>query len=63
MRVAVIMGSASDWDVMSPCCETLEQFGIPYEKRVLSAHRNPGPLAEYVSSLKEIGRASCRERV
>ena len=55
MRVAVIMGSASDWDVMSPCCETLEQFGIPYEKRVLSAHRNPGPLAEYVSSLKDKG--------
>ena len=49
------MGSASDWDVMSPCCETLEQFGIPYEKRVLSAHRNPGPLAEYVSSLKDKG--------
>ena len=49
------MGSASDWDVMSPCCETLEQFGIPYEKRVLSAHRNPGPLAEYVSSLKAKG--------
>jgi len=48
MRVAVIMGSASDWDVMAPCCETLEQFGIPYEKKVLSAHRNPGPLARYV---------------
>ena len=55
MRVAVIMGSASDWDVMSQCCETLEQFGITYEKRVLSAHRNPGPLAEYVSSLKDKG--------
>ena len=47
------MGSASDWDVMSPCCTTLEDFGIPYEKRVLSAHRNPGPLAEYVASLPE----------
>lgn len=55
MRVAVIMGSASDWDVMSPCCETLEQFGVSYEKRVLSAHRNPGPLAEYVASLKDKG--------
>jgi len=51
MKVSVIMGSASDWDVMSPCCATLEQFGIPYEKRVLSAHRNPGPLAQYVASL------------
>lgn len=55
MKVAVIMGSASDWDVMSPCCATLEQFGIPYEKRVLSAHRNPGPLAEYVTSLQNKG--------
>ncbi|MBP5488442.1 MAG: 5-(carboxyamino)imidazole ribonucleotide mutase [Bacteroidales bacterium] len=55
MKVAVIMGSASDWDVMAPCCETLEQFGVSYEKRVLSAHRNPGPLAEYVASLKDKG--------
>ncbi len=55
MKVAVIMGSASDWDVMSPCCATLEQFGIPYEKRVLSAHRNPGPLADYIKSLPEKG--------
>ena len=55
MKVAIIMGSASDWDVMSPCCTTLEDFGIPYEKRVLSAHRNPGPLAEYVASLPDKG--------
>ena len=55
MKVAVIMGSASDWDVMSPACTTLEEFGIPYEKRVLSAHRNPGPLAEYVASAPEKG--------
>ncbi len=51
MKVAIIMGSASDWEVMSPCCATLDEFGIPYEKRVLSAHRNPGPLADYVASL------------
>ena len=44
------MGSASDWDVMAPACATLEEFGIPYEKKVLSAHRNPGPLAEYVKA-------------
>jgi 5-(carboxyamino)imidazole ribonucleotide mutase len=55
MKVAVIMGSASDWDVMSPACTTLEEFGIPYEKRVLSAHRNPGPLTEYVASAPEKG--------
>ena len=55
MKVAIIMGSASDWDVMCPACTTLEEFGIPYEKRVLSAHRNPGPLAEYVSSAPDKG--------
>ncbi len=55
MKVAIIMGSASDWDVMSPACTTLEDFGIEYEKRVLSAHRNPGPLAEYVSSARANG--------
>lgn len=53
MKVAVIMGSASDWDVMAPCCTTLDEFGVPYEKKVLSAHRNPGPLADYISSLKD----------
>lgn len=55
MKVAIIMGSASDWDVISPCCATLDDFGISYEKRVLSAHRNPGPLAEYVASLPAKG--------
>ena len=49
------MGSASDWDVMAPCCATLDEFGVPYEKKVLSAHRNPGPLADYVASLKDKG--------
>lgn len=55
MKVAVIMGSASDWDVMSQACSTLEEFGIEYEKKVLSAHRNPGPLADYVRSLRDGG--------
>ena len=55
MKVSIIMGSASDWDVMLPACTTLEEFGIPYEKKVLSAHRNPGPLADYVSTARERG--------
>ncbi|MDY6277448.1 MAG: 5-(carboxyamino)imidazole ribonucleotide mutase [Bacteroidales bacterium] len=55
MKVAVIMGSASDWDVMSAACTTLEDFGIEYEKKVLSAHRNPGPLAEYVAAAPSKG--------
>lgn len=55
MKVAVIMGSASDWEVMSPACATLDEFGIPYEKKVLSAHRNPGPLADYVRAARDNG--------
>ena len=55
MKVAVIMGSASDWDVVSAACTTLEDFGIEYEKKVLSAHRNPGPLAEYVAAAPSKG--------
>lgn len=55
MKIAVIMGSASDWDVMAPCCTTLDEFGVSYEKKVLSAHRNPGPLADYIASLKDKG--------
>lgn len=49
------MGSASDRDVMAPAWETLGEFGIAYEKKVLSAHRNPGPLADYVRSARENG--------
>ena len=49
------MGSVSDWDVMAPCCATLDEFGVSYEKKVLSAHRNPGPLADYIASLKDKG--------
>ena len=55
MKVAIIMGSASDRDVMAPAWETLEEFGIQYEKKVLSAHRNPGPLADYVRAAKDNG--------
>ena len=46
--VGVIMGSRSDWETMRHCGETLARFGIAHESRVLSAHRTPGPLAEYV---------------
>ena len=49
------MGSASDWDVMSAACATLEEFGVSYEKKVLSAHRNPGPLADYVKAAPDNG--------
>jgi len=45
--VGVIMGSRSDWDTMKHACETLEELGVPFETRVVSAHRTPDLLAEY----------------
>src|SRR5947209_2590361 len=53
--VAVIMGSKSDWETMRAAQETLARFDVPHEVRVLSAHRTPGPLAEYVQSAEAIG--------
>ncbi len=46
--VAVLMGSASDWNVMKAAVETLKDFGVSHEARVLSAHRTPVETAEYV---------------
>ncbi len=43
------MGSQSDWETMREACVILEQFGIPYEARVVSAHRNPHYMTEYAS--------------
>ena len=54
-RVAVIMGSSSDWDIMSPAIEMLEKFAIPCEARVISAHRATDLLVEYAEGLRERG--------
>jgi 5-(carboxyamino)imidazole ribonucleotide mutase len=53
--VGVIMGSASDWDTMQHACITLDEFGVPYEKRVISAHRAPDALAEYSKTARARG--------
>jgi len=53
--VAVLMGSKSDWDVMRHAHDTLDQFGIPHECRVLSAHRTPKETAEYVAAAEGRG--------
>lgn len=55
MKVSVIMGSKSDWDVMSAACKTLEEFGVSYEKKVISAHRTPQFFCEYMASARERG--------
>jgi 5-(carboxyamino)imidazole ribonucleotide mutase len=53
--VGVIMGSKSDWDTMSHATETLEALGVPYETRVVSAHRTPDLLFEYCASARDRG--------
>lgn len=53
--VGVIMGSTSDWDVMKGACEALEDMGVPYEKRVVSAHRTPDRMFEYAETAAERG--------
>ena len=55
MKVAVIMGSSSDYDVMSAAIQVLEEFGVEYEKKVISAHRTPDLMCEYAKSAKERG--------
>lgn len=53
--VGVVMGSNSDWNIMSKVVEQLEAFGIPHEYKVVSAHRTPDLLFEYASTAKERG--------
>lgn len=53
--VGIIMGSKSDWETLSHAADTLDQLGVPYEARVLSAHRTPDALLEYASSAEQRG--------
>ena len=53
--VGVIMGSRSDWETMRHAVETLEQLEVPYEHRVVSAHRTPDLLFEYAATARERG--------
>lgn len=55
MKIGVIMGSGSDLEVMTPAIETLQEFGIEVEKRVISAHRAPHALMEWAESARERG--------
>lgn len=53
--VGVIMGSTSDWETMRQAVETLEEFGVPHEAKVVSAHRTPERMAEYAQSAEVRG--------
>jgi len=53
--VGVIMGSSSDWDVMQHACAMLEEFGVPFEAQVISAHRMPDEMFAYAESARSRG--------
>jgi 5-(carboxyamino)imidazole ribonucleotide mutase len=53
--VGVVMGSTSDWDTMQHCADQLRSLGVPFEARVLSAHRTPAELAEWVRDAEARG--------
>ncbi|WP_448212299.1 5-(carboxyamino)imidazole ribonucleotide mutase [Colwellia sp. MEBiC06753] len=55
MKVGIIMGSKSDWPTMKHAADMLDLFGVPYETKVVSAHRTPHLLAEYAESAKDRG--------
>lgn len=54
-KVAVLMGSDSDWPVVRAACAQLDAFGIPWEAHVMSAHRSPALVAEFASLARENG--------
>jgi 5-(carboxyamino)imidazole ribonucleotide mutase len=53
--VGVIMGSKSDWEVLSAACDVLAELGVPYEAEVVSAHRTPDRMFAYAASAEERG--------
>jgi 5-(carboxyamino)imidazole ribonucleotide mutase len=53
--VGIIMGSTSDWETMSLAAKQLKELGIPFEKRIISAHRTPDLLADYARTAEERG--------
>ncbi|MEB7721340.1 5-(carboxyamino)imidazole ribonucleotide mutase [Staphylococcus equorum] len=55
MKVVVIMGSSSDWETMKESCLMLDQLEIPYDKKVVSAHRTPQLMFEFSKEAREKG--------
>src|SRR5690242_2398705 len=53
--IGIIMGSKSDWETMSNTADTLDGLGVPYEVRIVSAHRTPDLLFEYASGAEGRG--------
>ncbi|MDO4814388.1 MAG: 5-(carboxyamino)imidazole ribonucleotide mutase [Gemella sp.] len=54
-KVAVVMGSSSDWPTMKLACDVLDEFGIEYYKQVVSAHRTPNLMYDFAENAKDNG--------
>jgi len=54
--IGIVMGSTSDWDTMKAAAKVLEEFGVPYEAKAMSAHRTPQAVAEWASSAAKNGK-------
>lgn len=53
--VGIVMGSTSDWETMKAAAKVLEDFGVPYEAKAMSAHRTPHAVAEWATSAQKNG--------
>src|SRR5690349_14860442 len=53
--VGIVMGSASDWETMKAAAKMLEEFGVPFEAKAMSAHRTPQAVAEWATNAKNNG--------
>jgi 5-(carboxyamino)imidazole ribonucleotide mutase len=54
-KIGVIMGSSSDWETMKHTCDILDELQVPYEKKVVSAHRTPDLMFEYAATARARG--------
>ena len=53
--IGIVMGSASDWETMKPAAKVLEEFGVPYEAKAMSAHRTPAAVMKWTGEAKANG--------
>ena len=53
--IGIVMGSTSDWDTMKAAAKMLEEFGVPYEAKAMSAHRTPHAVAEWAANAQKNG--------
>ena len=53
--IGIVMGSASDWETMKAAAKMLDEFGVPYEAKAMSAHRTPQAVAEWATNAQKNG--------